>query len=175
MTIAVDVADRTGLVAGHDAVRGLVEAVLEAEGVAGEISVAFVDEPSIAELNGRYREAEGFTDVLAFDYTAEAGWPGQNEHGGEAGHDGSAARERAGESGAVSGEVVVCPQVVIRYAAEEGREPIVQLGWTIIHGTLHLAGYDHETDRGEMREREQTLLRQLGDQVQALALTASGG
>ena len=104
MTIVVDVVDDTGLVAGHDAVRALVEAVLEAEGVSGEVAVAFVDEPSIAGLNSRYREAEGSTDVLAFDYPAEPEWPGPAE--GEA----------------ASGEIVVCPQVVMRYAAEEGRE-----------------------------------------------------
>ena len=59
--------------------------------------------------------------------------------------------------------------------AEEGREANVQLGWTLIHGTLHLAGYDHETDRGEMREREQELLRLLGGRVQALALSGRDG
>jgi probable rRNA maturation factor len=175
MTVVVDVADASGLVAGHDAVRALVEAVLEAEGVSGEVSVAFVDEPSIAELNGRYREVEGSTDVLAFDYAADAEWPGQAERGGQAGADGPAEDRSPAESGAVSGEVLVCPQVVMRYAAEEGREAIIQLGWTLIHGTLHLAGYDHETDQGEMREREQELLRRLGGRVQALTLTASGG
>jgi probable rRNA maturation factor len=157
MTIVVDVVDDTGLVAGHDAVRGLVEAVLEAEGASGEVAVAFVDEPSITRLNGRYRETEGPTDVLAFDYAAEPEWPGP----------------AAGE--AVSGEIVVCPQVVMRYAGEEGREATMQLGWTLIHGTLHLAGYDHETDEGEMREREQQLLLRLGERVQALALARSGG
>jgi probable rRNA maturation factor len=175
MTILVDVADATGLVAGHDTVRALVEAVLEAEGVSGEVSVAFVDESSIAELNRRYREVEGSTDVLAFDYAAEAEWPGRAEHGGEAADDGPAEDPSSAEGGAVSGEVVVCPQVVTRYAAEEGREAIVQLGWTLIHGTLHLAGHDHETDQGEMRDREQELLRRLGERVQALTLTANGG
>ena len=157
MTIVVDVVDDTGLVAGHDAVRGLVEAVLEAEGVSGEVAVAFVDEQSIAGLNSRYRQAEGSTDVLAFDYAVEPDWPGP------------------AEGDAASGEIVVCPQVVMRYAAEEAREAKVQLGWTLMHGALHLAGYDHETDDGEMREREQQLLRQLGERVQALVLTGSSG
>ena len=172
MTIVVDVADSTGLVAGHDAVRDLVEAVLEAEGLSGAVSVAFVDEPSIAELNGRYREAEGPTDVLSFDYAAGSEWP-EIEGGDE--WPASGAAEAAASPGAVSGEVVVCPQVVLRYAAEEGREPVIQLGWTLIHGTLHLAGYDHETDRGEMREREQWLLGRLAASVQALAFAAVHG
>ena len=62
----------------------------------------------------------------------------------------------------------------MRYAAEEGREAIIQLGWTLIHGTLHLAGYDHETDQGEMREREQELLRRLDGRVQALVDRGGG-
>jgi probable rRNA maturation factor len=166
MTSVVDVADGTGLVAGHDAVKDLVNAVLEAEGLEGAVSVAFVDEASIADLNGRYREAEGPTDVLSFDYAAAPEWV-EAEGGAEWPADG--AEEAAAGQGAVSGEVVVCPQVVLRYAAEEGREPVIQLGWTLIHGTLHLAGYDHETDRGEMREREQLLLARLAPRVQALA------
>ena len=166
MTIVVDVADDTGLVADHDAVRDLVQAVLEAQGLPGAVSVAFVDEPSMAELNGRYRDAEGPTDVLSFDDAAASGWPGAAD-----GSDWPAggAVEAAAAQGAVSGEIVVCPQVVLRYAAEEGRDPAIQLGWTLIHGTLHLAGYDHETDQGEMREREQLLLGHLAPRVEALA------
>ena len=150
MTSGVDVVDSTGLVADHGAVQRLAEAVLMAEGVAGEVAVAFVDEASMIGLNARYRDAEGPTDVLAFDYGDEPG-------------------------GGVSGEVVVCPQVVVRYAAEEGRDATLQLGWTLIHGVLHLAGYDHETDQGEMRAREQELLEALSRQVRALALSSSGG
>ena len=154
MTIVVDVVDDTGLVAGHDAVRGLLEAVLEAEGVSGEVAVAFVDEPL-------YRRPE-------------QPLPGGRGTHGRAGlrlRSGGGVARRQHEGAAASGEIVVCPQVVMRYAAEEGREATVQLGWTLIHGALHLAGYDHETDDGEMREREQELLRRLGERVQALALT----
>ena len=157
MTVAVEVIDDTGLVADQEAVTALVEAVLDAEGAAGEVAVAFVDEASIAELNGRYRESNVPTDVLAFDYAAEPGWPAEEGNGGAA------------------GEVVVCPQVVIRYAGEEGRDPAAQLGWTLIHGTLHLAGYDHETDRGEMREREQRLLEQFGGLVRLLSVASGRG
>jgi probable rRNA maturation factor len=151
MTVAVDVVDDTGLVRQLGAVERLVEAVLETEGVCGEFAVAFVDEPSITELNRRYRESDMPTDVLSFDYGAGEDWPG------EAG------------SGVVAGEVVVCPQVVIRYADEEGRQPAAQLGWTLVHGALHLAGYDHETDQGEMREQEQSLLERFAGLIQLLS------
>ncbi len=168
MTVTVDVVDRTGLVRDHGAVRGLVEAVLAAEGLSGEVAVAFVDEEAIARLNERYRDAEEPTDVLSFDDLPSTGpgdgpWPG-----GEAGGAGTSGVE-------VAGELVVCPQVVVRYAAEAGRDPRAQLGWTVIHGVLHLAGYDHETDRGEMREREQELLLRLDGEVGALALAESTG
>jgi probable rRNA maturation factor len=151
VTVAVEVVDDTGLVRQLGAVTRLVEAVFEAEGVSGEFAVAFVDEASIAELNARYRESDMPTDVLSFDYAAGEGWPA------EAG------------SGEVDGEVVVCPQVVIRYADEAGRDPGAQLGWTLIHGALHLAGYDHETDQGEMREQERRLLEQFAELAQLLS------
>ena len=59
------------------------------------------------------------------------------------------------------GEVVICPALVRRYAAEAGTTSGYQLGWTVVHGMLHLLGYDHEQDRGEMRPREQVLLERL--------------
>lgn len=157
MTVTVDVVDHTGLVADREAVTRLAEAVLAAEGVSGAVAVAFVDEAHITELNGRYREADVPTDVLTFAYAAEPGWPGETGGAG------------------VDGEVVVCPQVVIRYAGEEGRDPAGQLGWTLIHGVLHLAGYDHETDRGEMRERERRLLAQFEGLVQHLSVANGRG
>jgi probable rRNA maturation factor len=145
MTVTVDVVDQTGLVAGCEAVRGLVQAVLDAEGRGGEISLAFVDEAAMSDLNSRYRGAEGPTDVLSFDYA-----------------DGD-------------GEIVLCPAVIFRYAGEDGRDLAQQLGWTLIHGALHLAGYDHEIDRGEMRAREQELLGVLDARVRGLAERESGG
>jgi probable rRNA maturation factor len=152
MTVAVEVVDGTGLVTHQEIARALVEAVLDAEGVSGEVTVAFIDEAAITELNRRYRKSNVPTDVLAFDYAAEPGWPAEAESGG------------------VAGEVAVCPRVVIRYADEDGRDPAAQLGWTLIHGALHLAGYDHETDHGEMRAREQRLLEQFDGLVRLLSV-----
>ena len=61
------------------------------------------------------------------------------------------------------GEVVVCASVVTRYAREDGVDGAEQLAWTIVHGVLHLLGYDHEVDHGEMRDRERALLPELAD------------
>ena len=146
-----------GLAALEAPVAGLVRATLEAEDVGGAVVVAFVDEETIAVLNGRYRGISGPTDVLSFRYAGEAGarpalsaWPGEEE-------------------GSPRGEIAVCPAVVRRYSEEEGDDPGRRLAWTIVHGVLHLVGYDHETDHGEMRLREQELLLEMDESVLAVA------
>jgi probable rRNA maturation factor len=120
--------------------------------------VAFVGEQEIAELNRLYRDLDIPTDVLSFrEADSEVGWP-----------------EAPKTEGADLGEMVICPAVVGRYALEEGGDPDTQMGWTILHGALHLLGYDHETDDGAMRTREQALLSKLDRQVRAVAKGVSG-
>lgn len=161
----VEVVDRVGLGEPQGPVTGLVEAVLKAEGVAGAVVVAFVDEVAIAGLNARFRGLEEATDVLSFRYADDdAGWPEQPCAGLEATTDSC----RSGHA-ADLGEVIVCPAVVQRYAQEEGAAPGRRLAWTILHGVLHLVGYDHEGDNGEMRDREQALLGELDQFVRAVS------
>lgn len=151
---AVEVTDHTGFLGGREAVVRLVQAVLEAESMDAAVSVAFVGEAEIAALNRRYRGIDEPTDVLAFSAEADgAEWPGGPDE---------------------AGEIVVCPQVVLRYAAEEGDPASRQLGWTLVHGVLHLLGYDHEEDEGKMRSREREILEQSSGLVSALALVARG-
>ena len=154
MARCVEVIDESGSGSSVEAVSGLVESVLKAEDVEGGVTVAFVEEPVIAELNLRYRGVDGSTDVLSFQEDGGGGeWPGDPTSGADGCGNAGVTREL--------GEVLVCPAVVRRYAAEEGQEPSRQMAWTIIHGVLHLLGYDHEADKGEMREREQALLAEL--------------
>jgi rRNA maturation RNase YbeY len=138
-------------------VAGLVRAALAAEGVAdGSVTVALVDEQQMAVLNLRFRQVVEPTDVLSFRSADSSGdWP-------DAGR----------EIGTELGEIVVCMPVVKRYAAEEGGDPDTQAGWTLIHGLLHLLGYDHERDEGQMRARERDLLEELAPQVKALSAAA---
>ncbi|MCL5734022.1 MAG: rRNA maturation RNase YbeY [Actinobacteria bacterium] len=139
MSRNVEVLDRAGAGISEDAVRGVVHKVMEVEQVDGTITVVFVDEAVMGELNERYRGIHGPTDVLSFPETGDATrWPTDE-----------------------LGEIVICPAVVQRYAIEDQTLPARQLAWTIIHGVLHLLGYDHETDRGEMRRREQALLTEI--------------
>lgn len=139
-------------------VKKLVKAVLAAESVDGSVSLAFVDEAEIKDLNARFRELDESTDVLSFRQAdSDTLWPDPTEEGG-----------------AELGDVIVCPSVVERYALEEGGDPQTQLGWTVVHGVLHLLGHDHETDSGEMRAREQELLNVLGAQVNAVSKALRG-
>jgi rRNA maturation RNase YbeY len=63
--------------------------------------------------------------------------------------------------------------VVQRYARSDGVDPGQQLAWTLVHGTLHLVGYDHERDEGEMREREKALLKGFDPLVRAISFPAN--
>jgi probable rRNA maturation factor len=168
LSVVVDVVDQTGSGQAQGPVVGLVEAILNAEGVSGAVAVAFVDEAAIAELNGRYRGLNQPTDVLSFNYAGDdARWP--DRPGPDAGAEVSLFGDKRLDD---LGEVIVCPAVVLRYSEEEGGDPGRQLAWTLMHGVLHLVGYDHEQDNGEMRGREQTLLGELDRLVQAVSLGA---
>ena len=139
MSVSVEVVDQVGLGLSLQAVTDLLSAVLEAEKASGTITVAVVDEQAIEELNARYRGPAEPTDVLSFRYADDPeAWAAQPD--------------------AELGELIVCPAVVRRYAEEDQVPERTQLGWTLVHGALHLLGYDHERDRGEMREHEQELL-----------------
>jgi len=139
-------------------VRKLVKAVLGAEGADGFVVVAFVGEAEIRDLNARFRGLDEPTDVLSFRQAdSDTPWP-----------------DPAGKGDSELGEVVVCPAVVERYATEAGGDPQTQMGWTVVHGVLHLLGQDHETDSGQMRAREQELLRVLDAEVRAVSKAIRG-
>src|SRR5436305_5983587 len=112
--------------------REAVRAVLAGEQVADyEISLAFVDNPTIHRLNQRYLGHDEPTDVLSFPLSE----PG-------------AAR--------LSGELVLGAEVARAQAAARGHDVQAELALYVIHGLLHLCGYDdHDpADAGAMRQRE---------------------
>lgn len=136
----------------------LAEAVLVAEGVRGaaELSVIFVDETSISELNERFMEHEGPTDVLAFPLDADAVW---------AVHDPLASGpDRADpdpdEIPLLLGDVVVCPAVAARNAPDHAGTLDDEIALLVVHGVLHVLGRDHAEpeEAAEMRARELALL-----------------
>ncbi|HEX8846902.1 MAG TPA: rRNA maturation RNase YbeY [Pyrinomonadaceae bacterium] len=105
------------------------------------VTVAFVSDRAMRELNRRWRGKVGTTDVLSFP-------SGQGEF------------ERV--EGASLGDVVISVEQAARQAAEHGLEFDEEIAQLILHGLLHLCGYDHETDEGEMSRLELRLRRRLG-------------
>jgi probable rRNA maturation factor len=113
----------------------LAAAVLTAEGATGELTVTFVDEADIAELNSEHMGQQGPTDVLSFpldDDDPQEGVP------------------------ALLGDVVVCPAVAARQFAEHAGTLDDELALLVVHGILHVLGHDHaEPDEtARMRQRE---------------------
>ncbi|HZK48657.1 MAG TPA: rRNA maturation RNase YbeY [Thermoleophilia bacterium] len=142
----VDVVNETDLPIDEAAAVRAVLFVFESEGLSpGEVALAFIDEDAMAELNERYRGGDGATDVLSFPGDDDSDWPDP-----EADDD---------ESRPPSlGDVIVCPSVARRNAAEDGITTAEELRRLVVHGVLHLLGYDHELDDGEMKAREAAIL-----------------
>jgi probable rRNA maturation factor len=105
------------------------------------VTIAFVSDRAIQELNRRFREKNRPTDVLSF--------PSEQ-----------ADFEMA--EGENLGDVVISVERAAEQALENGLSLEEELAQLILHGLLHLHGYDHETDRGEMNAFELKLRRKLG-------------
>ena len=136
----------------------LARDVLDAEGVGGdvEMSMLFVDEPAMAELNRRFLGSEGPTDVLAFPIDEDVIEAGRSPDSGGPGP-GTLAQE-ASEVPIVLGDVVLCPSVAQRQAPDHAGTYDDEMALLVVHGILHLLGMDHADDKGaeamERRERE---------------------
>lgn len=142
----------------------LAEAVLDAQKVPGrgELSLLFVAEAEMAELNERHMGSEGPTDVLAFPLEEEGLEPGRWPDNGTAGPD------RPGplpdDMPLLLGDVVICPSVAARQAPEHagsahhaGRVED-EIALLVVHGILHILGMDHaapdETTTMQALERD---------------------
>ena len=138
----------------------LAEQVLGAEGIRGdaELSVLFVDEATITELNERFMGERDATDVLSFpledDVVGAGRWP-DNGPNGPSGH-----REEAGEPPLLLGDVVICPQVAANNAPTHAGTYDDELALLVVHGILHVLGMDHADPDEEraMQAKERSLL-----------------
>jgi probable rRNA maturation factor len=121
-------------------VERLVQAVLDDLGVEGpcSLSVSLVDDDAIRRLNREHRGLDEVTDVLSFPVDGLDPLPPAME------------REL--------GDVVISLAQARRQAVDEGVSEHEELTSLVVHGVLHLAGFDHETDAGEMFERQDRLL-----------------
>jgi probable rRNA maturation factor len=139
---------------------GLAEAVLSAEGVAGdaELSVLFVEEEDMAQLNARFLGEEGPTDVLAFAIDEEPVESGRSPDSGGSGP-GWVPPEPT-DVPSLLGDVVICPSVAWRNAPEHAGTYEDELALLVVHGILHLLGMDHvdEEEATAMERRERELL-----------------
>ena len=114
--------------------------------VRGELTVRIVDENESAELNSRYRGKKGATNVLSFPAS------------------GVEVPATAPDELLPVGDLVICATVVAREAREQGKTLAAHWAHMVVHGALHLQGYDHETmrDAGVMETRERAVLAELG-------------
>lgn len=102
----------------------------------GAVSVLLTTDAAIKRLNKSFRGKNKATDVLSFP----------------------AAEQARGE---VAGDLAISAQTALRQATAQGHSLSVEIKVLMLHGLLHLAGYDHETDEGQMARREQALRRKL--------------
>jgi probable rRNA maturation factor len=107
----------------------------------GQVSVLLTTDPAIRRLNRQFRGKNKATDVLSFP--AEAAFPGM-----------AAAAQ-------IAGDLAISVPTALRQAAEQGHPLSTEVKVLILHGLLHLAGYDHEIDNGKMARRELVLRARL--------------
>ncbi|MCD8188521.1 MAG: rRNA maturation RNase YbeY [Ruminococcus sp.] len=114
-----------------------------------EVSVSFVSNNEIKNLNKIYRKKDSATDVLSFPLTESDGTVEINQ-----------------ETGAVLlGDIVISLETAVKQAANFGHSLEREVGFLTVHSMLHLLGYDHETGQLEqkiMREKEESVLEKLG-------------
>jgi probable rRNA maturation factor len=131
--------------------------VLADEGVRGEaeVSLLFVDEEAIADLNSRFLGKEGPTDVLAFPIDDE---PVESGRSPDSGGTGPGFASEPDEAPLLLGDVVICPAVAERNAPDHAGNYDDEMALLVVHGLLHIIGMDHddpdEAEAMEARERD---------------------
>lgn len=110
---------------------------------ASTATITFIRDRAMQQLNRDYREFDKPTDVLAFAYHEQMS-DNEPDHSPD-----------------FLGDVIISVETAARYAREQGISFETEINWLVIHGLLHLAGYDHETDNGEMRRLERRLRKEL--------------
>jgi probable rRNA maturation factor len=109
---------------------------IAAAGLNGEVGVLLTGDEAIRTLNRKYRRQDKATDVLSFP--------------------------AADTAHTLAGDLVISLETALRQAQERGHTLEIEIQVLLLHGLLHLAGYDHETDDGAMHRKERRLRRELG-------------
>ena len=117
-----------------------------AAGLEGEVNVLVTGTTEIRRLNRRFRDQDKATDVLSFPSA----------------------------DGLSAGDIAICAEISAANARRLGHSPSEELQILILHGMLHLAGYDHQRDGGEMAREEQRLRRALSLPVSLIERSRDG-
>jgi probable rRNA maturation factor len=129
--VSIEIANESGVDVDSDAIQSVARHALDEMGVnpLAELSILLVDIEYMGELNHRWMDGDGPTDVLAFPMDESSVDHGPGESGG-------------GEP-ALLGDIVLCPEVAAKQAAAAGHAAVDELAMLTVHGVLHLLGYDH--------------------------------
>ena len=134
-----------------------------------DVTICFVSDREIAGMNERFRKKKGPTDVLSFR-AEQLRRVKSGERRARKRIQKKRARDKEEQrtnrdsksEDSYLGDIAIAPETARRYAKKNGRTLENELRVLILHGVLHLLGYDHETDRGEMDRLEQKLRRTFG-------------
>jgi probable rRNA maturation factor len=129
--VSIDILNESSVDVDSGVLQSVARHALDEMGVnpLAELSILLIDAEYMAELNHRWMDGDGPTDVLAFpmDESSVDHGPG-DANGGEP---------------ALLGDIVLCPEVAAKQAAQAGHSTADELALLTVHGTLHLLGYDH--------------------------------
>jgi probable rRNA maturation factor len=117
------------------ALAGFLAAAQAAVRVKGQVTVLLTTDAAIKKLNRQFRGKNTATDVLSFP---------------------------ASGLGGIAGDLAISVTTALGQAAEQGHSLATEIKVLVLHGLLHLAGFDHEVDDGEMARRERVLRARLG-------------
>lgn len=142
--IEIQAYNRSPVEVDVDRVTDVARQGLEALGYdRGELGMIFVDRPEIVRLNQEHLGREGATDVISFPLD-------------------SSPEDSIGPGvPLLLGDVVICPEVARENCASHGTSFRGEICRLALHGILHIAGFDHEADAGEMQAREDGLVDDL--------------
>jgi len=131
-------------------IRRCCHAVLQLEKFpdSAEISVSFVDNEQIREMNRQYRDKDSATDVLSFPMGENGQYDVNHETGAK-----------------ILGDIVLSMPRAVEQAQAYGHSLEREVGYLTAHSMLHLLGYDHEKgglERVRMREKEEKVMQELG-------------
>ncbi len=124
--------EKTANSADQAALTRFVRRARKLAGINGDVAVLVTSNRQLRALNRRFRRKDKATDVLSFPHADGAG-----------------------------GDIAVSADMARQNARRYGHGPLEELKILVLHGMLHLAGYDHETDNGKMTARELALRVQL--------------